>query len=143
MNKISKILLITVIAIICALPCYAASKQDVKAQKKADASSSLPAGKYDGKDSYIITGTAEKDGPGYKITTKDGKTINLTSTAKTELHPYWIKPEKMAKLIIKYVNNDGLRQAVQIYDAKNGYVDRKVINGVVVYSIEKNEDKTR
>lgn len=143
MKKIATILLISAIAIICALPCYAASKQEVKAQKKADASSSLPAGKYDGKDSYIITGTAEKDGPGYKVTMNNGKTINLVSTAKTELHPYWIKPEKMAKLIIRYVNNDGLRQAIQIYDAKNGYVDRKVINGNAVYSIEKNEDKTR
>ena len=143
MNKIAKIFLVTAIALFCALPCYSAPKQVVTEQKKADALNSMPAGKHDGRDSYIITGTAEKDGPGYKITMKNGKTINLISTAKTELHPYWIKPEKMAKLLIRYSNNEGLRQAIQIYDAKNGYIDKKIVNGNTIYSLEKNENKTK
>jgi len=143
MNKTVKLLAIAIMIVAFSIPCYSASKQEVKEQKRADALMSMYAGKYDGRDSYIIIGVAEKDGPGYIITTNDDKTVSLAATAKTELHPYWIKPEKMAKVLVRYVNNDGMRQAIQIYDAKNSYIDKKTVNGLLTYSLEKNENKNK
>lgn len=93
-----------------------------------------------GKNTYIVIGKAEKDGPGYKILLKDGKSISLAATSKTEMHPYWIKPEKLPKVFVKYVNDMGMYQALQIYDAKNSFIDKKWSkNSGYLYSIEKNK----
>lgn len=129
----------------CAPVCSCANKCDCCkncpcVKKRTNDYEAYPAGK----NSYIIVGKAQKDGPDYKIALRDGKTITVTATSGTEFYPYWIKPENLPKVIVKYTQRTGkLLQADQIVDAKSGALDRQPSAGKMIYVIKKKELKEK
>ena len=97
-----------------------------------------------GKNSYILAGKVEKDGPSYILTTANGKQISVTASSRTEFHPYWIKPEKLPKVLVKFsLKADGSMQAEQIYDAKSAYIGKAPSAGKTVSILIKKEVKEK
>ena len=104
--------------------------------KRISDKEALPAGKR----SYIIVGKAELDGPNFIITTEKGNRIEIVATGVTEFYPYWIKPETLPKVIIKYSQQNGnMMEAEQICDAKHARLGKAPSGGKMVYYIIKKE----
>lgn len=97
-----------------------------------------------GKNAYILSGKVEKDGPSYVLTTAKGSRISVTASSRTEFHPYWIKPENLPKVLVKFsVKSDGSIQADQIYDAKSAYIGKAPSGGKTVGILVKKEVKEK
>ncbi len=92
-----------------------------------------------GKGEYIISGVAKKDGPYYRIYLSNGKSIKMAVTSKTELLPVSMNPETAGKLLVRYKNDQGMYQAVQIHSAKLSHIAQAVLNGQKVYVIVENK----
>jgi len=93
-----------------------------------------------GKRAYIIVGEVEMDGPNYIMTTEKGNSIEIVATGATEFYPYWIKPENLPKVIIKYSQQNGnMMVAEQICDAKFARLGKAPSGGKMVYYIIKKE----
>ena len=113
----------------CCANCYCVMKR--VCDKEA-----YPAGKR----AYIIVGEVEMDGPNYIITTENGNSIEIVATGATEFYPYWIKPENLPKVIIKYSQQNGnMMVAEQICDAKFARLGKAPSGGKMVYYIIKKE----
>ncbi len=115
----------------CCPDCYCVKRRIC--EKEA-----LPAGK----NAYILSGKVEKDGPNFVMETAKGSKVSIVASSKADFHPYWIKPEKLAKVYVKFsIKNDGSLQAEQIFDSKAAHLSKAPSAGKMVYILVKKEVK--